>query len=121
MSRRKRYIKGNVYITNDNVLVGGKGKKRRVVSMGNDKNDMSVRRIFSLYDKNGNRKENLIPIEKYPDIPKYSGVEHKTFRKTVGGKPLQEKYMKKTNTRLNKWDMYKIRNWDRIKSYKGKK
>lgn len=36
MSRRKRYIKGKVYVTNDKVLVGGKGKKRKVVSMGND-------------------------------------------------------------------------------------
>lgn len=109
MGRRKRYIKGRVYVTNDKMLVGGKGKKRRVVSMGNDKDNMAVRRIFSLYDKNGKRKERLIPIEKYPDIPKASGVEYKTFRKTVNGKPIQEKYLGKTKTRLNKWDMDKIR------------
>lgn len=109
MARRKRYIKGNVYITNDKVLVGGKGKKRRVVSMGNDKNNMAVRRIMSLYDKNGKKKERLIPIEKYPDIPKASGVEQKTFRKTISGKPIQEKYLGKTKTRLNKWDMERIR------------
>ena len=81
MSRRKRYIKGKIYITNDKTLVGGKGKKRRVVSMGNDKDNMAVKRIMSLYDKNGNKKERLIPIEKYPDISKTSGFENKTFRK----------------------------------------
>ena len=95
-------------MTSDRLLVGGKGKKRRVVSMGNDKDNMAVRRISSLYDKNGKRKERLIPIEKYPDIPKASGVEDKTFRKTVNGKPIQEKYLGKTKTRLNKWDMKRI-------------
>ena len=109
MARRKRYIKGRVYITNDKVLVGGKGKKRRVVSMGNDKQNMAVRRILSLYDKNGKKKERLIPIEKYPDIPNFSGVEDKTFRETVSGKPINEKYLSKTKTRLNKWDMARIR------------
>ena len=108
MARRKRYIKGRVYITTDKLLVGGKGKKRRVVSMGNDKNNMAVRRISSLYDKNGDKKKHLIPIEKYPDIPKASGVEVKTFRKTVNGNPIKEKYLGKTNTRLNKWDMARI-------------
>ena len=109
MSRRKHYIKGKVYVTNDKVLVGGKGKKRKVVSMGNDKNNMAVRRISSLYDNNGKKKERLIPIEKYPDIMKASGVENKTFRKTKSGKHIQEKYLGKTKTRLNKWDMQKIR------------
>ena len=90
-------------------LVGGMCKKRRVVSMGNDRNNMAVKRIMSLYDKNGNKKERLIPIEKYPDIPKASGVEDKTFYKTTSGKPIQEKYLGKTNTRLNKWDMERIR------------
>lgn len=108
MSRRKRHIKGKVYITDDKILVGGKGKKRRVVSMGKDKNNMEVRRISSLYDKNGKKKENLIPIEKYSDIPKVSGIEIKTFRKSINGKPLQEKYMRKTKTRLNKWDMERV-------------
>ena len=108
MPRKKRHIKGRVYITNDKVLVGGSGKKRRVVSMGNNKNNMEVRRVLSLYDRNGKKKPYLIPIEKYPDIPKQSGVERKTFRKTVNGKPIQEKNMHKTNTRLNKWDMRRI-------------
>lgn len=108
MSRRKRYIRGRVYITNDKYLVGGRGKKRRVVSMGNDRNNMEVRRISSLYDKNGNKKQRLIPIEKYPDIPIASGVEVKTFRKTIKGKPIKESHMEKTKTRLNKWDMKRI-------------
>jgi len=68
---------------------------------------MHVRRITSLYDKNGKLKD-VIPIEKYPDIRKPSGVERKTFRKTLRGKPIKEKYLHKTPTRLNKWDMKKI-------------
>ena len=119
MSRRKKYIKGKVYFTNDKVLVGGKGKKRRVVSMGNDKDNMAVRRIFSLYDKDGNKKERLIPIEKYSDIPKLSGVEDKTFRKTKKGEPIREKNLKKTKTRLNKWDMERVKKGKRKTKNKG--
>ncbi len=118
MGRRKRYIAGKVYITNDKVLVGGPGKKRRVVSMGNDKGHMEVRRILSLYDKNGKKREKLIPIEKYPDIQRESGVENKTFRKTISGKFIDEKYLRKTNTRLNKWDMEKVRA-GKMKKIKG--
>lgn len=113
MGRRKRYIKGKVYLSNDKVFVGGSGKKRRVVSMGNDKENMSIRRIMSLYDKNGNKKNNLIPIERYPDISKHSGVENKTFRKTRDGKAIQEKFLRKTNTRLNKWDMERVRKYNK--------
>ena len=69
---------------------------------------MEVRRIFSFFDKNGNKRERLISIERYKDIPKLSGVENKTFRKTINGKPIQEKYLGKTTTRLNKWDLSKI-------------
>ena len=108
MSRRKRYIKGKVYFTNDYVLVKGSKKKRRIVVLNNDKENMEVRRISSLYDSKGNKKEKLIPIERYPDIPKASGVENKTFRKTLSGKPIKEKNLVKTKTRLNKWDMQKI-------------
>ena len=68
---------------------------------------MEVRRITSLYDKNGKQK-NVIPIEKYPDIRESSGIEKKTFRKTVSGKPIQEKFLTKSNTRLNKWDRKKM-------------
>lgn len=107
ISRRKRYIKGKVYLINDHLLVKSSKSNRRVVSLNNDKNRMVVRRITSLYNKSGKQKD-VIPIEKYPDIPKPSGVEKKTFRKTLRGKPIQEKFLKKTNTRLNKWDMKKI-------------
>lgn len=69
---------------------------------------MHVRRITSLYNKDGVKKKNVIPIEKYPDIKKPSAIETKTFRKTLRGKPIQEKHLKKTKTRLNKWDMDKI-------------
>ncbi len=107
MARRKRYIRGNVYLINDHLLVKNNKSNRRIVALNNDKNRMDVRRITSLYDKN-RKKKNVIPIEKYSDIPKPSGVEKKTFRKTLRGKPIQEKYLKKTKTRLNKWDMRKI-------------
>ena len=103
MPRRKRYITGRVYKLNDHVLVNFSKPDRRVVSLNNDRNNMEVRRITFLYDKNG-KKKNVIPIEKYPDIPKDSGIEKRTFRKTLSGKPIQEKYLKKTKTRLNKWD-----------------
>lgn len=108
ISKRKRYIKGKVYIMNDHSLVKNSKSSRRVVAMNNDKNEMAVRRILSLYDKNGNLRKNLIPIEKYPDIRELSGVEVKTFRKTLRGKPIKEECLKKTKTRLNKWDMKKI-------------
>ena len=115
MPRRKKYIKGRVYILKDSVLVKNNKSNRRVVSMNNDPNDMAVRRIFSLHDKDGNIRTKLIPIEKYPDIQKQSGVENKTFRKTLRGKPIEEKYLTKTKTRLNKWDMEKIRRYRRPK------
>ena len=108
MARRKRYIRGRVYLINDSLLVKNTKNNRRIVALNNNKNEMHVRRITSLYDKNGNRKKNVIPIERYPDIPKPSGIENKTFRKTLKGKPIKEKYLRKTNTRLNKWDMRKI-------------
>lgn len=107
MARKKKYIKGRVYTVNDNILVKHSKPGRRIVALNNDKNNMHVRRITSLYDKNGKKKD-IIPIEKYPDIRKESGVEQKTFRKTLRGKPIKEKYLKKTKTRLNKWDMKKI-------------
>ena len=107
--KRKKSIVGRVYYLNDHTLVKNSKSKRRVVAMNNDRDNMHVRRIFSLYDNNGKKRENLIPIEKYPDIRKPSGVEPKTFRKTLRGKPIMENRLQRTNTRLNKWDMYKIR------------
>ena len=107
MSRKKKYIKGRVYTINDHLLVKHSKSNRRVVALNNDRNNMHVRRITSLYDSNGKRKD-VIPIERYPDIPKPSGIEKKTFRKTLRGKSIQESYLKKTNTRLNKWDIRKM-------------
>ena len=107
IARRKRYIKGRVYVLNDHVLVKRSKPGRRVVSLNNDRNNMEVRRITSLYDING-KKKNVIPIEKYPDIPKPSGIEKRTFRKTLSGKPIKEKFLQKTKTRLNKWDQKKM-------------
>lgn len=107
MARRKRYITGKVYVINDHVLVKHSKPGRRIVVLNNDRNNMDVRRITSLYDKNG-KKKNVIPIEKYPDIPKYSGIEKKTFRKTLKGDPIKERFLQKTNTRLNKWDRKKM-------------
>ena len=107
MARRKRYIRGRVYITNDHVLVKNSKSNRRIVVLNNDKNNMEIRRITSLYNKDGKMKD-VIPIEKYPDIRKESGIEKKTFRKTLKGKPIQEKHLRKTKTRLNKWDRKKM-------------
>ena len=106
MGKKKRYIRGRVYIINDHLLVKNSKSNRRIVALNNDRNAMAVRRITSLYDKSGKRKD-VIAIEKYPDIRSPSGIEKKTFRKTLRGKPIQERYLKKTKTRLNKWDMKK--------------
>lgn len=108
MSRRKRYIRGRVYLINDHTLVKHSKSNRRIVVLNNNKDEMHVRRITSLFDKAGNIKSNVIEIEIYPEINKRSGVEMKTFRKTLKGKPIREKYLKKTKTRLNKWDIEKI-------------
>lgn len=98
---------------NDHTLVKNSKSNRRIVSLNNDKSEMHVRRITSLYDKNGNVKKNVIPIEKYPDIKKPSGVEMKTFRQTLKGDKIREDCLRTTKTRLNKWDMQNI--------YKSKK
>ena len=92
---------------NDHLLVKNSKSNRRIVVLNNDPNAMHVRRILSLFDANGKKKD-LVPIEKYPDIRKPSGVEKKTFRHTLRGKPIQERFLKKTKTRLNKWDMKKV-------------
>lgn len=89
------------------MLVKYSKSNRRVVALNNNRNNMDVRRIMSLYDHNGKRR-NLIPIEKYPDIPKSSGIEKRTFRRKLNGKAIRESDLKKTNTRLNKWDIKKM-------------
>ncbi len=110
MARRKRYIKGRVYLIDDKVLsLDGYSKRdRRVVALNNDKNKMHVAKIKSLYDSNGNKRSKLIPIEKYPAIRKPSGVYTYVYKKTKWNTPIKERKLVKTNTRLNKWDMKKI-------------
>ena len=106
MARRKRYIRGRVYYTNDSILVNTKPKKRRVVAINNNPNMAHVRRILS-----ANKGRNSLkgkPIEKYPDIPRESVVENRTFWKTRDSKPIKVSNMRKSATRLNKWDRKKI-------------
>ena len=107
MARRKRYSKGKVYIINDELLVKFNKPGRRIVALNNDKNNLHVKRISKLSNGGRNARKG-IRIEKYPDIPDYSVVENKTFRKTKKGKPILESRLRKTKTRLNKWDMKKI-------------
>ena len=107
MSRRKRYIKGRVYLINDNLIVKNNKSNRRVVAVNNDKENVFIRRVTKASNGGRNARKG-ISIEKYPDIRKSSVVENKTFRKTLKGKPIKERFMRKTKTRLNKWDMKKI-------------
>ena len=109
MARRKRYIKGRVFITNDRYLTGHHKPYRRVVAVNNNPNEMHVRRITKIENGGRNARKGT-PIEIYPDIPKPSVVENKTFRRTTKGKKLKlKKHMKPTRTRLNKWDRAKLK------------
>ena len=111
MARRKRYIRGKIYLIDDKVLsLDGYSKgNRRVVALNNDKNRMHVAKIKSLYDDKGNKRKKLIPIEKNALIKKPSGVYTYVYRKTKWNTPIKEKRLVKTNVRLNKWDMNKIK------------
>ena len=106
--RKKKYIRGRVYIGNDNIVIKRYKSNRRFVVMNNDKNNMHVKRITKVLNGGRNARKGT-KIEKYPDIPLESAVENKTFRKTVKGSSIKESmFKKKTQTRLNKWDMKKI-------------
>ena len=72
MARRKKYIRGKIYITNDSLFSrdGYKKSNRRVVAVNNNKKRMHVVKIKGLYDKNGKRRKNLIPIENYEGLTK---------------------------------------------------
>ena len=111
MSRRKRYIKGKIYITNDSVFSRDNYSKsgRRVVVINNDRQNMHVVKIKGLYDSNGNLRKNLIPIEHYSVLDKKSGIDPYVFIKTKWHSSIKENKMHKTNVRLNKWDMKKIK------------
>ncbi len=110
MARRRRYIKGRIYITNDKYFSrdGYKKANRRVVAVNNNPEEMHVVKIKSLYDKNGKKRKRLIPIENYPCLTKKSGIYPRVYKKTSWGKPIKAKKMTNTNSRLNKWDMKKI-------------
>lgn len=107
MSRRKRYIKGKVYLINDQLIVKHNKPNRRVVAINNDKRNVHVKRITKISNGGRNARKG-ISIEKYPDIRYLSVVENRTYRTTLRGNAIKEKQMRKTNTRLNKWDMQKI-------------
>lgn len=112
MARRRRYMRGKIYITNDSLFSrdGYKKKNRRVVAVNNDKNHMHVVKIKGLYDGNGKRRKNLIPIEHYEGLTKLSGIHPFVHKKTKRNTPIKESKLRKTNVRLNKWDMKKIDN-----------
>lgn len=113
MSKRKHDIRGRIYIINDSLVSRDNYSKpnRRVVAVNNDKNNVHIMKIKSLYDKKGNRRNNLITIESYNCLTKPSGIEKKVHKKTSRNNPICENLMKKTKTRLNKWDMKKIGNY----------
>ena len=106
MARRKRYVKGRVFITNDAVLTKSAPKKRRVVVTNNNPKKARVRRVLSA--GKGRNSQKGTPIEKYPDIRKESVVESRTFTQSINGQPLDTTRMRKTKTRLNKWDRKKL-------------
>lgn len=110
MARRKKYIRRKIYVTNDSLFSrdGYKKKNRRVVAVNNDKNRMHVVKIKGLYDDNGKRRKNLIPIEHYEVLTKKSGVDPFVHKNTKWNTPIKESKLRKTNIRLNKWDMKKI-------------
>ena len=110
MARQKRYIRGKIYITNDSVFSRDNYSKsgRRVVAINNDRQNMHIVKIKGLYDDNGNLRTNLIPIEHYSVLDKKSGIDPFVHKKTRYNKPIRESKMRKTNVRLNKWDMKKI-------------
>ena len=108
--RRKRYTRGRIYITDDKIFSHDNYSKfgRRVVALNNNKNRLHVAKIKGLFDKNGNARKNLIPIEKNAVINKPSGVHTYVYKKTKWNTPIKESKLIKTNVRLNKWDMQKL-------------
>lgn len=111
MGRKKRTIEGRVYITNDSLFSKDGYKKggRRVVVINKDKKEAVVCKIKGIKNPDGTIREKLIPIERYPCLTKDSGVDPKVYKETSRGKNIEVSKMKKTNTRLNKWDMRKVK------------
>lgn len=111
MGRKKRSIEGRIYITNDSLFSkdGYKKSGRRVVVLNKDKNEAVVCKIKGIKNKDGIIREKLIPIERYPCLTKDSGVDPKVYNRTKRGNSIQVSKMKKTTSRLNKWDMKKVK------------
>lgn len=110
MKRKKRYIRGRIYIINDGLVSrdGYRKRNRCVVAVNNDRKNVHIAKIKSLYNSDGSMRPNLIPIENYNCLTKPSGIHPKVYKKNKWGKPIVEKKMIKTKSRLNKWDMKKI-------------
>lgn len=111
MGRKKRTVEGRVYITNDALFSkdGYRKSGRRVVVINEDKNEAVVCKIKGIKRPDGSIRENLIPIERYPCLTKDSGVDPIVYKKTGRGNNIEVSKMKKTDTRLNKWDMKKVK------------
>ena len=110
VARTKRYIRGKIYIINDGLVShdGYRKKNRRVVALNNDKREVHIAKIKGLYRNDGSRRSNLIPIENYNALSKPSGIYPYVYKKTAKGQSIEVSKMKKTRSRLNKWDMKKI-------------
>ena len=110
MSRRKRHIRGKVYITNDSLFSYDRYSKsgRRIVAVNNDKNNMQVVKIKGLVDSKGKKRKGLLPIESNAALSKPSGIDPRVYKKTARGQPIVEQKLKKTGVRLNKWDIKKL-------------
>jgi len=108
----KKKYRGRIYVINDDLVSRDRYSKRnrRVVALNNDPNNMRIAKIKSLYDRNGNKRNKLIPIEIYSCLRKRSGVEKRVYYKTARNNPIEENKMKKTRCRLNKRDMRRIKN-----------
>ncbi len=110
--KRKKKLRGNIYIINDSLVSRDRYSKpnRRVVAVNNDPKKMKIVKIKSLYDKNGKRRKNMVPIDIYPCLYKRSGIYPKVYNKTARNNHIEEAKMKKTRYKLNKRDMKKIKN-----------
>lgn len=77
MGRKKRYLEGRIFITNNRLFSndGLKPVHRRAVVLNNDKSEAVICKIKSLKDKEGNLRQKLISIERYPCLTKPSGVD----------------------------------------------
>lgn len=111
MGRKKRYLEGRIFITNDRLFSNDGFNKgnRRVVVLNNDKSEAVICKIKSLKDKEGNLRQKLIPIERYPCLTKPSGVDPNLRKRTNKGGKINLQKMQPTASRLNKWDMKKVK------------